>query len=362
MRFCYGLLSLGIALGVITPVEAAPTYPIYQTEPLELKAMDNKYYYEVFRATGDIVSLFLNKEAVLVTSLYQLQDADGDGRTMCGTAYLGTPPRKFVNFVLSHDHTYVDASEEGWRSLGCFTKGGTMLEAVVPKGGKPYIKASHTPASATIPPPAIPPGGPLPLRVRMKLLVEFENSLSQVVGKEVTITHLHIYKEQSGDTTMCTTGIAEGTKFRLVEIARPVAANNETALARVLHTRAREVSASIGLKCHIAGKFAIPPNVLFSEFWFKTGTPKPVEKGGKRRESIPGILQFTLYEPRDYDHDRVIQVAEAIVQGFGKKNWSVLPDGCVTTEKMAHVTLPGLLARKWTIVVVDGGFDYVRPA
>jgi hypothetical protein len=138
--------------------------------------------------------------------------------------------------------------------------------------------------------------------------------------------------------------------------------DDPNALECVLSENAHRVCIENGLLIQIAGKPSIPPNTLFSEFWFRTGTPKQIEKDGERWESIPGILQFTLYEPQGHDHDRVIQIAEAIVQGFGKKNWSVPTEGFVTTERMAHVTLPGLLARKWVIVVVDGGFDYVHPA
>jgi hypothetical protein len=56
----------------------------------------------------------------------------------------------------------------------------------------------------------------------------------------------------------------------------------------------------------------------------------------------------------------VIQIAEALVRGLSNKEWHMPSDGCVTTEKMAYVTLPGLFAREWVIVIVDGGFDYIH--
>jgi hypothetical protein len=51
----------------------------------------------------------------------------------------------------------------------------------------------------------------------MNLLAGYENDLSQVIGKELSITHPHIYNEQNGDKTTCITGTAEGKSFRLAK-------------------------------------------------------------------------------------------------------------------------------------------------
>jgi hypothetical protein len=72
--------------------------------------------------------------------------------------------------------------------------------------------------NAAPPPPAKPPSGPLPLGARMKLLLDFENNISQVVGSEVVITSLRNYEEQDGTITMCIIGRTGGKKFKLVNL------------------------------------------------------------------------------------------------------------------------------------------------
>jgi hypothetical protein len=49
------------------------------------------------------------------------------------------------------------------------------------------------------------------------MLANFENDLSQIVGREVAITQLHMYDEQSGAKTTCVTGFAGRTRFRIVQ-------------------------------------------------------------------------------------------------------------------------------------------------
>lgn len=61
----------------------------------------------------------------------------------------------------------------------------------------------------------IPPLAPLPLGVRQRLAFQFEDSLSQVFGAEVTLSSLRSYKEQDGSETLCSVGPVQGKRFRI---------------------------------------------------------------------------------------------------------------------------------------------------
>lgn len=132
-------------------------------------------------------------------------------------------------------------------------------------------------------------------------------------------------------------------------------------LERTLRTNAYRACIESGVQCQIGGKPAIPPNTLFSDFWFRSGTTKPIEKKGEQRELTVGLIQFSLHEPLDYDHSRAVQIAKAIAQAFTRKKWPVPPRGYVLTHRLGHVTLPRMQNRK-QVIVVDGSFEFLHPA
>lgn len=90
-----------------------------------------------------------------------------------------------------------------------------FLMKLATKVGFALLIGASTASAA--PPAAVPPAGPLPLPARMQFLTRYENSLSHILGREVSVTFLHVYDEQSGDKTMCVKGMADGQRFRLVD-------------------------------------------------------------------------------------------------------------------------------------------------
>jgi hypothetical protein len=230
MRLCIWILGAGLTFGQIQPVQAAPTYPTYQTEPLAMLAKGTEYYLRLFQATGKLLSLAGKGDGAFISSLYVLLDSDDKSYTLCGGAVMGSP-QKSVVFVVSHENTYLDVTDDGWRSLGCLTQGGTVIKWVPRKDGSGGndIRAFHTPVRAKAPPPAVPPAGPLPFGTRQRLTAEFEDSLSQILGAQVTVLSDRNYIEQDGSTTSCTVGIVGGHRFRIAESGHETPVINPTA-------------------------------------------------------------------------------------------------------------------------------------
>ena len=135
-----------------------------------------------------------------------------------------------------------------------------------------------------------------------------------------------------------------------------------TALKRVLGENAVRVCQDHGLLCRIAGKPAIPSNALYSDFWFRLGITKQIEKKGERLEVTVALIQFALYEPADYDDKLTMKIAKHVIRAFTRKEWAVLPDSRIVTHKMGISVLTKAPPRNRAVVIVDGSFEYIGPA
>jgi hypothetical protein len=220
MRSNSWILAIGIAMGLVRPAIAAPTYPTYLTEPLTMAPHDQGYYRDLFLTMAKLVSAKQDGEKILVLVLRLLKNTDDDDYTVCGEGMKGevNTDRKDVLFAYTHKTMYAGFDWNTWRQLGCQTRGGTFIESKVRKGSTDlYFVASHDPIPTKVVQPAVPPDGPLPLGRRQRIAIEFEDRLSQILGAQVTLLSDRSYKEQDGSSTSCTVGIVGGHRFRIAE-------------------------------------------------------------------------------------------------------------------------------------------------
>jgi hypothetical protein len=76
-----------------------------------------------------------------------------------------------------------------------------------------------TPCIAQAAPPGpAQPMGMIPAFKRVELLLDREDTLSQVFGAHVVITSERIYKEQDGSMTTCDVGRIDGKRLRLISL------------------------------------------------------------------------------------------------------------------------------------------------
>lgn len=131
------------------------------------------------------------------------------------------------------------------------------------------------------------------------------------------------------------------------------------ALRKVLFTKAIAATTSLTLKCRIGEEpFTPPSNAIYGEFWFRCGTGKQIELGGKGSyECTPGILQFTLYAPEKSGDGPILKIGDQLKALFNRSQWQVPPDGYVTLEVVGCEMLPGI-HEGHKVVVVDAGFDF----
>jgi hypothetical protein len=200
-------------------------YPSYKTKPFEMAPHDTQFYLRMFQTIGAMVRIKERGQSVIVSSLYLLGNDDTSDFTVCGGSILGKQDKMNL-FVITHGETYSSVSKEGWAKMGCQTKGGTQINWVPRNdgtGGSDLraftlgVAAKPRPIIvANPPPPAVHPSS-LPFGVRQRIAAEFEDSLSQTLGADVTLTSDHEYKEQDGSSTSCITGSVKGERFRMVE-------------------------------------------------------------------------------------------------------------------------------------------------
>ncbi len=201
---------------------AAEVYPTLLSKPVDLYR--NRTY------SGKVLSLVeetalkelsrLAGEKVKIISLYALQEESTANPIVCGRG--STSLRSEVRFVILQDRSYWDVPEDGWQRMGCNATG--VIKVTVrhisedrvalefrdqPKPTAPTSRANIA---------AVPTGGPLPPGVRQRLAIRWEDSLSQLFGKQVTLLSYRSYKEQDGSSTTCTTGLVGGRRFRMASI------------------------------------------------------------------------------------------------------------------------------------------------
>jgi hypothetical protein len=220
MRYAF---ALGLTFLVAsTAIATADTYPTYATKPFQAIHKDMAYNLHLFQTTGEMVSSTIDDQPVFVASLYMLRNVDNDEYTVCGGAVIGTD-RHPTEFVISHAHVYTEVDETGWQSLGCNTRGGTMMKWVPRKdgsGGNDIRVVPETIAQKgtkkVVPPPAAKPPSFIPAEAKLRITFELESSISQVLGVRFHLTSVHDYEELDGDRTSCIIGTAGGKRIRFL--------------------------------------------------------------------------------------------------------------------------------------------------
>lgn len=216
IKFC---LALAMVPSMGTLTLAQDLYP--ELRPLPLTVYGNRHYGQRLLTIAEKLQedlVFKFGETSQIKSMYVLKHPDQDGLVICGRviAPAGAIETKFVGL----DETVRwNASEEGWRKMGCETPGGSSVSTLFKPGSRIELRI---PAPAKISAPAsraniasIPPIGTLPPAVRQRLAFGYEDRLSQILGMQVNLLSWRSYKEQDGSETTCTVGLAGKKRFRI---------------------------------------------------------------------------------------------------------------------------------------------------
>jgi hypothetical protein len=155
---------------------------------------------KVFPLLAKAVSTANGGAPVKITKVHLYENADGQSTITCGAALVGGRAARFVMSTASTATPHIDPTDAEWDTLGCNTPGGSE------------VVASHTGRVGPAKEPLW-----IPAEARAELRFEDADNLSQIFGAHVVIVSMRIYTEQDDTNTTCTTGVAGGKRFRLID-------------------------------------------------------------------------------------------------------------------------------------------------